>query len=147
MKALLLLLVVLLVSSCGNVEEIEIGDPQGVKINGFEDNHLSISAEIPIKNPSMYSFKIKEMDVKVFLNGTYMGKLIVDDVIKVKRKADMVYDLPVKIRLANLFGAAFVMMNMKEGQDVLVKFEGTVKAQSMLVTREFSIEETKKIRL
>lgn len=138
---------ILLFNNCSNIENIEIGEPKEVKINGFEDNYLSISAQIPVENPSNYSIKIKEIDVKVFLNGRYMGKLVVDDVIKIKRKETLVYDLPVKIRLANILGAAFVMMNMKQGQNIEVRMEGTVKAQSMFITREFPIDETKNIRL
>lgn len=142
-----LAVLMLLLTSCSNIENIIIGDPEEVKIKGFEDNYLKASAKIPVENPSIYNIKIKEIDVKVFLNGRYMGKLVVDDVIKIKRKESMIYDLPVKIRLANLLGAAFVMMNMKQGQEVKVRMEGTVKAQSMLITREFPIDETKIIRL
>lgn len=147
LKAPLAILSIILLSGCGNLSEVEIGEPKEVKLKGFEENYLLINAKIPVKNPSIYPFRIKEIDVKVSLNGTYMGKLIVDDAVKIKPKSDKIYDLPVKIRLANVFGAAFVMMNMKSGNDVSVKFEGTVKAQSMLITREFPIDETKNIRL
>lgn len=146
-RFLQLFALVTLFSACGNIENIVIGDPEEVQVKGFEDNYLTVTAKIPVENPSIYTIKIEEIDVKVFLNGRYMGKLVVDDVIKIKRKESLTYDLPVKIRLANLFGAAFVMMNMKQGQEVNIRLQGTITAKSMFITRKFDIDESKKLRL
>ena len=134
-----------LIAACGNLDDIEIGDPKDVKIQGFEDNYLKLSTKIPVKNPSSYKITIKEIDVRVYLNGSYIGKLIIDENIEIKRKESREYDLPVKIRLNNVLGAAFIMMNMKQGQNVEIRFEGHVKAKTMLITREFPIDETKRI--
>jgi LEA14-like dessication related protein len=147
LTVLVAIMLTLLLGSCGNLEKIEIGDPEEVKIQGFEDNHLMVFARIPVNNPSIYSIKIKEIDVRVHLNGQYIGKLIVDETIKVKRKDSGIYELPVKIRLANVLGAAFIMMNTRQGEKVEFRFEGRVKAQTMLVTKEFPIDETKRFVL
>ncbi len=133
--------------SCGNFEEIEIGEPKEVKIRGFEDNLLVFDIGLPVNNPTLYRISIKEMDVRVFLNDKYIGKLLIDEKISIKAKKDTVYYLPVKIRLANVLGTAFIMMNMKKGSQSEVRFEGQIKARALLITKTIDIKETKKINL
>ena len=134
-------------TSCGDLEKIEIGDPREVKIRGFEDNYLNVFVGIPVNNPSFYKIKITDIDVRVYVNGSYIGKLMVDETVVVKRKESRIYELPVKIRLSNVLGAAFLMMNMKQGQELEVRFDGVVTGKSMLVKKSFEIDETKKILL
>jgi LEA14-like dessication related protein len=146
-NSLFIVLSLTLFSSCGDLERIEIGDPQEVKIQGFDGNYLKILAQIPINNPSAYNVKIQEIDLRVYLNGTYIGKLIVDEAIEIERKVNKNYELPVKIRLNNILGAAYIMMNMKQGQKVEIRLEGLVTAKTIMFTREFQIDQTKKIVL
>ncbi|HBH49941.1 MAG TPA: hypothetical protein DDX98_14950 [Bacteroidales bacterium] len=140
-----LLFTTLLLVSCSNLEKIEIGDPEEVKIQGFEDNYLKVAVKIPVHNPSLHKIKIQEIDVRVYLDGRYIGKLIVDDSILVNRKETKVYDLPVKIRLANVLTTAFIMMNTKQGDQIEVRFEGKIKAKSMLISKEFPIDQSRQI--
>jgi hypothetical protein len=76
-----------------------------------------------------------------------MGKLIIDEKIRIQRKTEKIYNLPVKIRLTNILGAAFIMMNLNQSQDISLKLQGEVKAQSMFITKSFEIDETTNIKL
>ncbi len=146
-RAIILLFPLFLLTACAELENIEIGDPEQVKIQGFEDNYLKLFVGIPVNNPSFYNIKITDIDMRVYLNGTYIGKLIVDESVVIKRKKNQLYELPVKIRLANVLGAAFVMMNLKQGQEVQVRFDGTVTGKSLLVKKTFDVDETSKVRI
>ncbi len=146
-RFVVLLLPLLLLTACAELENIEIGDPDQVKIHGFEDNYLKLDVGIPVNNPSFYNIKITDIDMRVYLNGSYIGKLIVDESVVIKRKKEQIYQLPVKIRLANVLGAAFIMMNLKQGQEVQVRFDGTVTGRSMLVKKTFDVDETTKVRI
>lgn len=134
-----------LIYSCGNFEEIEIGEPKEVKIRGFEDNFLIVDIALPVNNPTIHRVSIKEMDVRVFLNDKYIGKLLIDEKVSIKPKKDTVYNLPVKIRLANVLGTAFIMMNMNKGSQSEVRFEGEIKAKALMITKTIEIKESKKI--
>lgn len=145
-KKQLILFVLPLILSCGNLENIEIGEPQNIKVRGFEDNYLLVDVELPVNNPSFYTINISDMDVRVFLNDRFLGKLIIDEKIKIKPKQSTIYKLPVKIRIANILGTAFIMMNMKKGKEAAVKFEGEVKARSFLLFKTIEINETRNVR-
>ena len=135
------------VSSCGRFDEIEIGEPQEIQVRGFEENSLVVFAAIPVDNPTIHRIFLKEIDLRVSMNNRYIGKLLVDEKILIKPMHKEVYRLPVKIRLANILNMAFVMMNMKKGQEVNFKFEGTVKVKTMLITKTIPIDETRNIKM
>ncbi len=135
------ILLIFLFASCGNFENIEFGDPQDFKVKGFEDNFLMVNVNVPVKNPTIYRINLKEIDVRVFLNGKYIGKLLIDDNVIIKGKESRTCELPVKVRLNNLLGAAFIMMNLKKGQQVEVKFEGTITAKTFLLKKTVEIDD------
>ncbi len=140
-----LLLLLILVGSCGNFENIEMGKPDEVKVKGFEDKYLLINVRVPVNNPTIHRIKITDMDLKVYLNGNYLGKLVVDEKIVIKGKERKVYQLPVKVRLNNILGATFTIMNLKKGQQVDVRFEGVVTAKSYMIKKKIELDESRKI--
>lgn len=140
------LAIVLALSSCGGkVSEIQLGEVHDVKILGFEENSLLLEVSMPIHNPSMHKIKVSEVDLKTYLNGTYIGRMQVDDQIVIKRKKNSNVTLPIKIRLSNVLASAFIMMNMKSGEAVHVKFEGSVLAKSMIFKRRIEVNETRQV--
>lgn len=146
-KYIYLFLVLIIAVSCSNYSDVILGEPEEVTVIGFEENFLKIHIAIPIENPTPYKIQILDIDTKVFLNDRYIGKLVVDENITIHRKESHIYKLPVKIRLANLFGTAFIMMTLKKGQEVDVRFEGTVTGKSMLIKKTYEINESRKIKI
>jgi LEA14-like dessication related protein len=142
-----LLLTSLFFISCGKFEDITLGDLQNVEVAGFEDNYLKLNVEVPIENPTLHRINIKAIDVRVFINQQYIGKLIVDEQVLIKSKSSKVYQLPVKIRLANILNTAFLMMNLSNGKQVQFNFEGTVTVRTMLISREIDIKETRLVKM
>lgn len=135
-----------LLVSCGNFEQIEIGEPKDLKLRGFQDNYLLVDVAIPIENPTLHHITLREMDVKVFLNNQYIGKLLIDETVKIKPKSDEIYQLPVKIRLANILSTAFIMMNMKPGVSADLRFEGEVVAGTRIFKKSLPIKESRKVK-
>lgn len=146
-KTLLALLFFPFLISCGSFESIKIGDPESVQMQGFEGNFLKFNVRVPIENPTTHRIRIEEIDLKVFLNGRYIGKLIVDENIIIKPKRQHVYDLPVKVRLSNILNTAFIMMTVKKGQSIPVKFEGKVVARSMLIRKTIEVNVERKVAI
>jgi LEA14-like dessication related protein len=137
----------LIFSSCGKFEDIKLGDLQEVQVLGFEDNYLKLSVSIPIENPTIHRITIKNIDLRVFINQQYIGKLVVDENIAINPISNKVYTMPVKIRIANILNMAFIMMNLSKGKLVDFSFEGNVVVKTMLITRNFEIKESRSVRM
>jgi LEA14-like dessication related protein len=142
-----ILITSLFFTSCGNFEGITLGELKEVKVSGFEDNFLKLNVTVPIDNPTVHRINIKEIDVRVFINQQYIGKLMVDEHILIRPKSEEIYSLPVKIRLANILNTAFIMMNLSKGQQVQFGFEGNIAVRTMLITRNIEIKETRSIKM
>lgn len=141
-KLVFIVFTAILFSSCGNFEHINIGEPNEFTVKGFEENYLLVNVNVPVENPTIHKIKIKELDIQVFLNGRYIGKLFIDEKIVINGKENRIYELPVKVRLNNLLGAAFIMMNLKKGQRVDVKFEGTVTGKTLIFKKVVEIDDS-----
>jgi LEA14-like dessication related protein len=144
---LILIILVPFISSCGGFENIKIGEPESLEVKGFEGNYLNVNVRVPIDNPTSHRVKIQEIDMKVFLNGRYIGKLYVDEDVIIKAGKNKMYDLAVKVRMANILNTAFIMMSLKEGQQVPVRFEGKIVAKSMLMQRTLDINEERMVKI
>lgn len=143
----LTLIISILITSCASFEDIKIGDIQNLKINGIEDNVFKIDVEVPVDNPTVFSFKITSVDIRTTVNGKYIGKLSLNEPVKIKSRRKENYLVPVDVKISNVLVTMFVMMNVKSGSSLTVKLEGTAQGQSVFIKKEYSIEEVIDIKL
>lgn len=71
---LLLLIGSLSLSSCFNIEEVEISEIKSVKLLELNDNGLLVESEIRILNPNNYDIKVVDSDFNVAVNDRKIGK-------------------------------------------------------------------------
>ena len=98
----LYIILILLLSGCANFENIEVGDIENIKFNGFKDNTLELEIDVPILNPNKFGFKIKEINVRTTINNYYLGRLETNDVIIIPAKSNMIHNLKCRLRIANI---------------------------------------------
>jgi LEA14-like dessication related protein len=146
-KIILFLIIALLSTSCGNFSKITVGNISGVTIKGLEDNALVMAVKIPVENPTLHKITVTDFDTKVFINDQYLGKILMDDKIIFPSKSNDVYDIDLNIRLANFFGAALTIMNLRSGQRINIRMEGELTARSALVRRKVPINEIREVVL
>jgi LEA14-like dessication related protein len=144
-KIVFILIVTFISTSCGNFSKIAIGEINGITIKGIEDNALIVAVRIPVENPTLHKITITDFDSKVYINDQYLGKVLIDDKIVFPSKSDAVYDVDLNIRLANFFGAALTMMNLRSGQRIKIRMEGELSARSALMKRKIPVNETREV--
>jgi len=135
----------IILASCGNFSEISVGEVRDLKIKGIEDNALLVSISLPVENPTLHKITITDLDSKVYVNNQYLGIILMDDKLILPSRSQELYHVDLKIRLANLFGAALSMMNLRRGQRIIFRLEGELKARSALVKRKIPIKETRQV--
>lgn len=141
------LIVGLVFSSCSGFSDISVGDIQSFNVDGFEGNSLVIRLSVPVKNPTVHRIKISDLDAKVFMNGTYLGKVKLSEPLIIEKKTNKSYDLKLNVRIVNLLGSAFAMMNIGHGQTVHLRAEGYFSAKSMLLKKKIKINEDRNVTL
>jgi LEA14-like dessication related protein len=137
----------IILSSCGRISRIEIGEVRDFTVKGFEENALVIEVIIPIENPSLYKIKISDFEAKIYLNKGYLGRVNNIEPLVLSGKSSENYTLVFKVRMANFFGTASKVMNLQKGQRINLKIEGTVSARSFFMKKKIEINEERDIVL
>jgi LEA14-like dessication related protein len=144
-KRYISLLFIVLFSSCGNFSRITVGEVKDFSVNGFEDNALLASVSVPVDNPTHHKITITDIDLKVYMNNQYLGKVNTIEPVVFPSKSYGNYDIDLKIRVANFFGAALTLISLQKGQVIIFRMEGSVGARSMLMKKNFKICEERKV--
>lgn len=138
---------IVFLTSCGRFSEITVGEINGITINGFEENSLLVTLRVPVENPTHHKITISDFDTRLYMNSQYIGKLSSADIVILPPKSNMVHDLVLRIRLANFLGTAISFMNLKKGQVVNFRMEGTVTARTFLVKRNIPIDQVRNVTI
>jgi LEA14-like dessication related protein len=137
----------LLLVSCGKLSEIKVGDVDKITVNGFEDNAVLISAEIAVINPTINRITITGFDTRVYLNEQYLGKVNSVEHIVIRSKSSEKYNIVFNIRLSNFLGTALAMMKFREGNKINIRIEGTITARSLLIRHKINVSESRELVL
>ena len=140
--ALYLLLVIILFSSCSSFEDIEVEGVKAYTIKSLKDNELKVDLKLEVKNPTLYPITLKDLDLRTQINGRYIGKVHLDEKIKIKAKRESEVVVPVTLKISNIMASAFLMLNMKKTDQLKIDLEGKVKARSYLINKEVEIKES-----
>jgi LEA14-like dessication related protein len=142
-----LVLFSLVLLSCGKLSEIKVGDVDNIIVKGFENNSLIISADISVSNPTINRITITGFDTRVYLNNQFLGKINSIEHIVIHSKSSERYTILFNVKLSNILGTAFAMMNLKEGNEINIRIEGTITARSLLIKRKIDVSESRDLIL
>lgn len=137
--------IAIVLTSCGRYKDITVGDFEDYKIKGFDANALVVELKVPVKNPSIHKITIYDLDARVFVNDKYIGKVTTDQKVVLRSRSEEVHDLELKVRMANFLGTAASLMNIKRGEKVKLRLEGTFKAKSVFLKKEIEVDETSEV--
>lgn len=130
---------VVLLTSCGKVEDIEIREVKSFEFKGIASNTANFSADILIFNPNRYKIKIKEIDVKVLADNTYIGRMICNEEVIIPSNSETLLNIPCGIRIANIFSGASTLYRLTNKNNVKVELDGTVTAQVKMIKKKIKI--------
>lgn len=146
-KIMFLLFTGFVISSCGKISQIEVGDVNDFKIKGFEGNALVVELTVPVKNPSGHKISLISIDARLSINNNFLGLINSIDTVFIPRKSSGIYKLVLSVRLVNPLGAAITIMNLQKGQKIKIKIEGDFTARSGGVRKKIGINEERSLVL
>jgi LEA14-like dessication related protein len=141
------LIVLICLSSCKGFSDIKIGEIKNMEIKGFEENSFVFSVKLNVNNPTNHKITVTNIDAKVYLNNQYIGKLLSSEKIIFSAKKADDYTIRLKVRLSNILGTAFTMMQLNEGNRVNFRIEGVVSARSFIILKKIPVSESRDIKI
>ncbi|MGF1585145.1 MAG: LEA type 2 family protein [Bacteroidales bacterium] len=144
---LFVILPVLFLASCVNLENIEVGEIEDVSFSKFANKTIEFEVLMPIDNPSGFRFRITDVDLDVYINNEYMGKIRNVDNVLIPSRSSELYTFPLKVEFSNILKGAMSMFNFYLDRQAEVEIKGSIGVRSFPVSRSIKVNEKTSIRL
>jgi len=131
----------LILSSCGKIDEVEIQGADNFKFSGFKDNHVEFEADIKVFNPSHHKIKVKEINVKLLVNDMYLGRLQNAEEFQILPFSDEYIRVPFRLRIANIFYGISTISRLYNQKNLKVEVDGFVVAKMAFYRKKLEVKE------
>lgn len=141
-KILFLCALLIAVSSC-EFDEPVVSGYSNFKFGKLEGKTLNVSFDATVDNDNNYGFKIKKGKLTVSVNNLEIGDIDLNKKIKIKRKSEHVYTVPLQLSLSD--GALFRIAKLVNAEKFELKLDGTVRGSVMGFGKNFDVHETRNL--
>lgn len=141
-KILFICAFLITVSSCEFLEP-EVSGYSNFKFGKLEGKTLNVSFDATVDNENSYGFKIKKGKLNVSVNNLEIGVIDLNKKIKVRRKSENVYTVPLQLSLSD--GALFRIAKLANAEKFELKLDGTVRGSVMGFGKNFDVHETRNL--
>jgi LEA14-like dessication related protein len=122
-------------------------DIADVEVRKLDLKGVDLTAHVRLENPNGYRIHVKDPDVDLYLNGTFVGKGMLDSTLVLDKRTSRIYEIPLH---AEFKGANLLMMMLGGALSGEMKIgaKGTVVGQAGLLRKRFpfEVEETVDMR-
>ncbi len=143
MKKILFLCVLLVAVSSCEFDEPVVSGYSNFKFGKLEGKTLNVSFDATVDNDNSYGFKIKKGKLTVSVNNLEIGDIDLNKKIKIKRKSEHVYTVPLQLSLSD--GALFRIAKLVSAEKFELKLDGTVRGSVMGFGKNFDVHETRNL--
>lgn len=126
--------------SCDSIEELSLVGQPDVKVRAFEKGELALDLLLKINNPNDRTFKVKDADFSIMVNGSEVGSSKMDNSITINGNSTEVYAFPMKIKLNGEELSLNMLLSTFIQKQIHLKVNGAIKAGSFLITQKFPVE-------
>ena len=131
-----------LLNSCGFFTFLEPQIRQGeeihiTKINGKQ---IDLSFEATVYNPNGYGLKVKPSLLDVYVEGEYIGKVRLNEKVKVKRKKESTVETFLTAELVD--GVLLKALRYAAKKEIKIQLKGSIKGGTFIFFKKFELDET-----
>lgn len=146
-KLVLAIILVSLMTAC-KIQEIEVGNMEGLRIGEIQKDRVSLEFMIPIKNPNNFKFKISKVDLDIALNNAELGKVKKIKKIVVKANSNDVHQFYVEIEYKKLLSGTVALVGGLFKKKADIKLNGYVKVKAFgILSKKIEIHENSPVKL
>lgn len=125
------------------MEELDFNGIDGVKLEKLEKKSLDLTLGVKVSNPNGFTIKVKSCDLEVYAEDVLIGRAKIDKKIKLLKKKEDTYNVPVHIDLEDGVLLKFIKFALKD--KVKFRLKGFVKGSVLGISKKMDVDETKEI--
>jgi LEA14-like dessication related protein len=107
--------------ACAKPKDLEYVDFKNLKVLKWGFKESTVGMDIEFFNPNKSKLQLKKADVDVFINNTYLGKSILDTLVRIPARDTFL--LPVTMRVET-GGALTNILRIVTDSSVMIRMEG-----------------------
>ena len=128
-------------SSC-KLSEVQFKGVKNYEFVTASVESISMKIAFAVDNPSAFNIKLKPAHLDLYLDDKLVGDLKIDEKMKIKKRSDGVYEMPVTAFFENGLPLSTIMKGR-----VTAKIDGKIKAKVFLISKKFEVNESMPISL
>ena len=140
-KILFFFSILLLTGGC-KLNEVQFKGIKGYKFVSASTESISMKIAFEVKNPSGFNIKVKPVNLDLYLDDKLVGDLKIDEKVKIKKRSDGIYEMPVTA----FFDKGLPLSTIMKGR-VTAKIDGKIKAKVFIIGKKYEVNETMPISL
>jgi LEA14-like dessication related protein len=141
LKPFLLLLTVVIFSSCGDFKDVTFSGIKNVKVKKMSRDGIEAEITARINNPNNVSFRVYRSDMDITLNGINCGKAHLDNTIRIKPKSEENYTFNVSSNLSSLSLSDLPkILSMAMSKNIKVGMKGDLKVGKLWMKRKYPVD-------
>lgn len=117
-------------------------------IKALNEENLELRTTAVFYNPNKIKIKLKNVDLNLFLNDQFIGKIVQSEIVKIKGKSH--FDIPLELAFSlkesdiNILSS---LISLLTNQNVLLKMNGHIKANVLCLPFKVKIEDTQEFSI
>jgi LEA14-like dessication related protein len=139
-------LAIMLLTGCLSYQEVVMHDIVDVDVKKLDSKGVSLVALVQLENPNGYRIHVKDPDVDLYLNGTYVGKGYLDTNLVLPRRSNMVHRVPLHAEFKG-FNLLLVMLGSALSGEATIGAKGNVLGQAGLLRKRYPFDVEEKVDL
>ena len=140
-KVLFLFAFIAFFGSC-KLREVQFKGIKGYEFVTASTESISMKIAFEVDNPSAFNIKVKPANLDLYLDNKRVGDLKIDEKVKIKKRSEGVYEMPVTA----FFDKGLPLSTIMKGR-VTAKIDGKIKAKIFIIGKKYEVSESMPISL
>lgn len=142
------LVALVLLPGCLSYREVALRGVEDVQVERLDRQGIALQVLATIENPNGYRIQVKDPDVDLYLDGTFIGKATLDSTITLDKRSTRTYTVPLHADLSTGGASAlFLILGAALKGEVLLGAKGSVVGKAFLLRKRFPFEVEQRIEL
>ncbi|MES2627580.1 MAG: LEA type 2 family protein [Bacteroidota bacterium] len=142
------LFAIIFLPSCLSLKPVTTDQVENITINSASAEMIEVTLTLKINNPNRFAITVKKIDLNVEVSGLKLGKILVEDKVRIPASSITSQSFKFKTPLSSLGMAAIpAALALATKSEVQIHAEGSIRAKALLVSKSFAVNFTDGVRL
>ncbi|MFH2144073.1 MAG: LEA type 2 family protein [Bacteroidota bacterium] len=144
---ILLLIITILFVGC-KIQEVNIGDVQGIKFKELNKQAVNLEIQMPIENPNNFKFSITKVDLDIAINKSELGKVKKIKKIVIPANSNEIHSFLIEVEYKKLMAGTVSIIGGLLKNKTEFKIDGYIKVRAFgFVSKKIKIHENNSVKL